>query len=91
MSRKTGGYTLTKCERCASGEIIENKRFEMNLSISQVARKARLSDLTIRNVEMNGVIVTKVCTLLSICKVLELDPMELIKADLGNYYERLQR
>lgn len=80
---QTGGYTLTRRDRCPSGEIIENARMERNLSAVKCADLARLSPGTISNVERYGVIDTKVGTLLAICKVLDLDPMELIKADVG--------
>ena len=81
--RPNSGYSISKCDRCPSGEIIENARMEMNLSLTEVGYLAKLNPATIGNVERFGVISTKVGTLLSICKVLELDPMELIKADVG--------
>ena len=87
--RKADGYTIPRQARCPSGEIIENARMNRNVSIYQVATKAKLSAGTLSNIERYGVITTKVCTLLSICKVLDLDPMELIQADVGNYYDGL--
>lgn len=87
MSRHKGGYTMTRSERSASGELIETARMEKNISIAQLARQAKLSDGTVSLIEREGVICTKVCTLIAICRVLDLEPMELIKADLGGYYE----
>ena len=81
--RPNSGYSFSKCDRCPSGEIIEAARMEMDLSLNEVGNLAKLNPATIGNVERFGVISTKVGTLLSICKVLKLDPMELIKADVG--------
>ena len=81
--RHTGGYSIARSDRCPSGDLIENARMEKDLSIVQAAELARLSPGTISNVERYGVISTKVGTLLAICKVLDLDIMELIKADVG--------
>ncbi len=81
--RHRGGYSIPKTDRCPSGEIIENARMEKNLSIVELADKAMLAPGTISNIERYGVTTTKVVTLLSICKVLDLDIMTLIKADVG--------
>ena len=78
MSRNKGGYTLTRHERSASGEIIEERRMSMNLSMRQVADKAEISAGTVSVVERRGVMNTKVFTLIAICKVLGLNPLELI-------------
>lgn len=87
MSRHKDGYTKTRLERAKSGEIIEQARFDRNLSIGQVAIKSKLHDSTIRHIEANGVLKTRVVSLLSLCKALDLDPMELIEADTGYHYE----
>lgn len=81
--RKNTGYALTRNDRCPSGEIIENARIEKDLSLVQAAKLAKVSAGTIDNIERFGVATTKVCTLLAICKALDLDIMELIKADVG--------
>ena len=86
--RPNSGYTVPKCDRSPSGEIIEDARMDLNLSLVEVGYLAKLNPATIGNVERFGVLTTKVQTLLSICKVLELDPMELIKADIGDYISK---
>lgn len=83
MSRYKGGYTITKRDRCPSGEMIEEARMDKDLSMVQVAKLARLAPATVCNMERYGVATARVGTLLALCKVLELDPMELIKADVG--------
>lgn len=82
MSRHKGGYTLTKSARSASGEVIEERRMSMNLSIQQVARQADLSAPTVSLIERIGVMNTKVNTLMAICKVLNLNPLELIAVEM---------
>ena len=82
MSRHKGGYTLTKSVRSASGEVIEERRMSMNLSIQQVARQADLSAPTVSLIERIGVMNTKVNTLMAICKVLNLNPLELIAVEM---------
>lgn len=89
--RTKDGYTMTRNERSVSGKIIETARMEKNLSIWQVACLTKLSDSTIRNMECNGVMFTRVNTLLAVCEVLDLDPMKLIEADTGKRYDGLQR
>jgi len=81
--RPNSGYTITKCDRCPSGEIIEDARIDKNLSLIEVAYLAKLSPGTISNMERYGVTTARVGTLLAVCKVLELDPMKLINADVG--------
>ena len=81
--RHIGGYTVSRCDRSPSGEIIENARMDKNLSLVQAGELTRLSPGTISNMERYGVIPTKVGTLLAVCKAFDLDPMELIKADVG--------
>lgn len=82
MSRHKGGYTLTKSARSASGEVIEERRMSMNLSMRQVAERADISAGTVSVVERLGVMNTKVCTLIAICKVLNLNPLELIAVEM---------
>ena len=89
--RSKGGYTMTRNERSVSGKIIETARMEKDLSIWQVSCLTKLSDSTIRNMEFNGVMFTRVNTLLAVCEVLDLDPMKLIEADTGKRYDGLQR
>ena len=89
MSRHKGGYTQVRAERSPSGIIIEQARFDKNLSIQQVAYKTGLNSQTIRKVEKVGVISSQVSTVLAICKALKLSPLELIEADTGNSYEGL--
>lgn len=86
--RPNSGYSISKRDRCPSGDIIEDARMNMDLSLNEVGHLAKLNPATIGNVERFGVLTTKVQTLLSICKVLELDPMELIKADIGDYFSK---
>ena len=82
MSRLKGGYTITRHERSASGELIEERRMNMNLSMRQVAERADISAGTVSVVERLGVMNTKVCTLIAICKVLNLNPLELIAVEM---------
>lgn len=82
MSRLKGGYTITRHERSASGELIEERRMNMNLSMRQVAERADISAGTVSVVERLGVMNTKVCTLIAICKVLNLNPLELISVEM---------
>ena len=90
MSRHKNGYTLTRNEHSEAGKIIEQRRMELNLSIWQVACLTKLSESTIRLLECRGVANACVGTLLSVCDVLNLDPMNLIEADTGKSYGRLQ-
>lgn len=87
--RYKDGYTATRKHRCPSGRIIEQARFDRNLSAGQVAIKAHISEQTVRHIETEGVLCTRVVSLIAISRALELDPLRLIEADLGKPYDEL--
>ena len=89
MGRHSGGYTQVRTERSPSGKIIEQARFDKNLSIQQVAYKSGVNAQTIRHIELVGITGSQVITIAALCEALKLNFMELIEADTGKRYDGL--
>ena len=89
MGRHRGGYTQVRTERSPSGKLIEQARFDKNLSIQQVAYKSGINAQTIRHIELFGITGSQVITVTAICEALKLDFMKLIEADTGKRYDGL--
>lgn len=87
MARYKGGYTEGRLERSNSGKIMQQARFDNNLSILEVAKKARVAESTLRKLEKSGVLQMRVDRLVRLARALKLNPLDLIEADLGYRYD----
>lgn len=68
--------------RINSSKMIYEARAKKNLSIGELAKKAHLSKNTILRVEDLGVMALSVKSLVAIADTLDLDPTELIRAEI---------
>lgn len=78
-----GGYSLTRVERTPAGEIIEERRMWLNMSLEDVAKKSGLNVNTISGYEKNGIMSARLYNIVALCETLGLDVGKIISIERG--------